>query len=209
MLLSRGRCLAVGLAATMLVSGCIGLQTFRTHYDAPISAEVSRGWRVVDVNVSVPRSLVVSEAQTYEPKADIVWREEAAGDRYAQVEKILHDAITQGASGARGGQRVRLDVVVSRFHAMTFQAESLQMSNVGVHNINFTIRVVDASSGAVLAGPDAIDAAFPAKTGARMAAARARGESQKSQITAHVRNVVAGWLGLGPDARITFTRAGI
>ncbi len=209
MLLSRGCRLAAALVAATLVSGCIGLNTFRTHYETPVSAEVSRGWRVVDVNVSVPRSLVVSEAQTYEPKADIVWREDAAGDRYAQVEKIIHDAVMQGASAARGANPVRLDVTVSRFHAMTFQAESLQMSDVGVHNINFTIRVVDASSGAVLAGPEAIDAAFPAKTGARMAAARARGESQRSQITAHVRSVVAGWLGLGPDARITFTRAGI
>ena len=41
-----------------------------------------------------------------------------------------------------------------------------------------------------------------------MAQARAAGQSQKSQITAHVAATIAGWLGVGPDPRMTFTRAG-
>ena len=54
-----------------------------------------------------------------------------------------------------------LDITVSRFHALTFEAER-RFSNAGVHNIDFTIQVVDAATGQVLAGPEAIEAALPA-----------------------------------------------
>jgi hypothetical protein len=60
----------------------------------------------------------------------------------------------------------------------------------------------------VLKGPDRIEASLPALAGVEMATARARGETQKSQITAHVARVIAGWLGLGPDPRGKFSRLG-
>jgi hypothetical protein len=96
---------------------------------------------------------------------------------------------------------------MSRFHAMTFEAESISL-DVGVHNIDFTAQVFDARTGEALTPPEFIDAAFPAMTGAAMAQARAAGQSQRSQITAHVAATIAGWLGVGPDPRMTFTRAG-
>ncbi len=197
------------LGATLVLAGCIGVRTFETSYDAPVSAAVSKGWRVVDVSVSVPETLTVSEEYTYEPDADIVWREDPIGDRYQQVATIMKTAIARGASGLKGPRPVRLTVTMSRFHALTFEAESLNIAGVGVHNINFTISVVDARSGAVLAGPTEIDAAMPALTGAEMIKARVRGESQKSQISAHVAATIAGWLGIGPDQRDSFVRSGI
>ncbi|MGL5009951.1 MAG: DUF6778 family protein, partial [Paracoccaceae bacterium] len=78
----------------------------------------------------------------------------------------------------------------------------------GVHNIDFVAQVTDASTGEVLAGPEVIEAALPALSGELMRAARARGETQKSQITAHVRATIAGWLGAGPDNRGEFSRSG-
>lgn len=197
------------LGATLALAGCIGVETFETSYDAPVSASVSKGWRVVDVSVSVPETLTVSEEHTYEPDADIVWREDPIGDRHPQVAAIMKAAIAKGASGLKGPRPVRLMVTMTRFHALTFEAESLNIAGVGVHNVNFTISVVDARSGAVLAGPTAIDAAMPALTGAEMIKARVRGESQKSQISAHVAATIAGWLGIGPDQRDSFVRAGI
>lgn len=198
---------AVGLAATLLATGCVGLNTFRTYYETPVSADVSRNWRVVDVNVTAPRTLSVSEGHTFLPNADIVWQEDPPGDRYKQIEDLIRTAALQGAKAARGSQPVRLDITVVRFHALTFQAESLRV-DVGVHNVDFTIRAVDARTGALLAGPELVEAALPAMTGARMAEARARGQSQRTQISAHLRKVVAGWMGVGPDARGTFTRMG-
>ena len=89
---------------------------------------------------------------------------------------------------------------------MTFLAETRAPG--GVHDIEFTITAVDAGTGEVLAGPDYIEASFPAMTGTAMATARVRGETQKSQITGHVARTIAGWLGAGPDARATFASIG-
>lgn len=201
--------LAAAVLGCLVLTGCIGGRTFETAYDAPVPAEMARSWRLAAVNVAVPDSLTVSEARTYEPDADIVWREDPIGDRRAQVDKIMTDAIRRGASGLKGARPVRLDVVMTRFHALTFEAESLNLPGVGVHNIDFQITVVDARTGAKLFGPMAIDAALPALTGAEMIKARVRGESQKSQISNHVAATIAGWLGLGPDQRESFVRSGI
>lgn len=198
--------LAMALLATSM-AGCVDVRAFKTDYPAPVAVEVSRGWHVVGVKVNVPRTLSVSEDPVLLPKADIVWREDPLGDRYEQVGKIVQRGVELGSRDLHGKRGVRLELTVSRFHAMTFEAESLNY-NVGVHNIGFSMEVVDASTGKVLAGPEIIDADFPAMTGPRMIEARLRGESQKSQIVAHIAAVISGWLGTGPDVRKTFLRAG-
>ena len=69
-------------------------------------------------------------------------------------------------------------------------------------------QVVDARTGEVLLPATKIRAETPAWSGARMKAARAKGITQKSMITNHVAATIAGWLGLGPDNRGTFSRQG-
>ena len=109
----------------------------------------------------------------------------------------------------RGGRRqMQLQECLRRWPTVP-HGVSLNIGGIGVHNVNFTIAVVDARSGAVLVGPEEIDAAMPAMTGAEMIKARVRGESQKSQIEAHVAATIAGWLGTGKDQRDSFVRAGI
>lgn len=206
MALSRRLLILGAIAATGSLAACMG-GTFRTAYANPIAPDIARGWRVTDISVTVPRTLVVSEAKTLLPTADIVWREDPPGDRYAQVDAIMTEAARQGAAGLRGSRPVRLSLTMTRFHALTFEAET-RLSNAGVHNIDFVAQVTDARTGVVLAGPEVIEAALPALSGAQMAAARARGETQKSQITAHVRATIAGWLGAGPDIRGEFSRSG-
>ena len=63
---------------------------------------------VVDVRVIVPETLKVSEANTYKPRADIVWRGDPYGNRYEQVAAIMRAAaacdapvILQASRGAR------------------------------------------------------------------------------------------------------------
>ena len=63
-------------------------------------------------------------------------------------------------------------------------------------------------TGEVLAGPEHVEASFPAMTGAAMARARRAGQSQKSQITDHVARTIASWLGVIPDTRQTFSSVG-
>ncbi|OYW58386.1 MAG: hypothetical protein B7Z31_07820 [Rhodobacterales bacterium 12-65-15] len=196
-----------GVVSATLVTGCVGGGgTFQTTY-TPVAPDLARGWKLAEVRVTVPRTLVVSEAKTLLPDADIVWREDPAGDRYDQVATIMDAAITQGARGLSGKRPVIIDVTVTRFHALTYEAE-LRGESWGVHNIDFTAEVVDASTGAVLLAETLIRAELPALSGQEMKAARARGETQKSQITAHVARTVAGWLGLGPDNRGEFSRRG-
>ena len=193
-----------GLTA-VLPSACVG-STFKTEYD-PLSADVTRDWRLAEVRVTVPKTLTVSEAKTLLPNADIVWREDPLGDRYAQVDTIMTDAITKGAQGLRGSRPVIIDVTVSRFHALTFEAE-LRDQNWGVHNVDFTAQVVDARTGEVLIPATAIRAETPAFSGEQMREARRKGQTQKSMITNHVARTVQGWLGIGPDNRGEFNRQG-
>ena len=81
---ARRSFLGLALVAVLFTTACIGGGTFRTYYETPISAEVSRGWTVSDVRVSVPDGLIVSEDKAILPKADIVWREDPPGDRRAR-----------------------------------------------------------------------------------------------------------------------------
>lgn len=197
--------LAATLASVTLLGACVG--TFRTWYETPVSPEVSRGWRVTSVEVEVPSNLVVNEKPGLMPSGDIVWREDPPGDRRAQVAAIVRTAAGQAVSGLSGPRPVTLYLTVSRFHALTFEAET-RLANAGVHNVDLVARVTDAASGEVLAGPEVIEAALPALAGAEMVAARLRGETQKSQITAHLRQTIASWIGVGPDIRGSFRRAG-
>ena len=201
------RCvLAMFLIVPFVLAGCVG-GNFKTDYPEAISAEVSRGWRVVDVRVAVPDTLKVSEAKSLLPAADIVWREDPLGDRHPQVAAIMRNATLRGASGLRGSRPVVIELTMLRFHALTFEAET-RLSNAGVHNIDFIAQVVDAGTGAILAGPVEIEASLPAYSGDQMRQMRAQGQTQKSQITAHVARTIAGWLGIGPDPRGEFSRSG-
>jgi hypothetical protein len=204
MSLSR-RAALLGLTAAALTA-CVGGGTFKTEYDR-LSPDVSQNWRLSEVRVDVPRSLVVSEAKTLLPNADIVWREDPAGDRYTQVGKIMQAAVLRGAQGLRGARPVIISVTVTRFHALTYEAE-LRSEDWGVHNVDFVAQVVDARTGEVLVPPTRIRAETPAYSGSRMREARRKGMTQKSMISNHVANTVAGWLAIGPDNRGEFSRQG-
>lgn len=199
------RAALLGLTA-ILLSACVGGGTFETAYE-PLPSDVTRAWRLADVRVNVPRDLTVSEAKSLLPQADIVWREDPMGDRYSQVGSIIGEAVTRGASGLRGSRPVVIDVTVTRFHALTFEAEQ-RGQNWGVHNIRFIAQVSDARTGEVLVPATEIRAELPALSGNQMRDARQKGVTQKSMITAHVAKTVAGWLGTGPDNRGTFSRQG-
>ncbi len=202
----RRTAVAVLTVALMGLAGCGG-GAFRTTYDSPVPPEVSRGWRLADVTVAVPEALKVSEARSLLPRADIVWREDPPGDRHPQVAAIMETAVRQGAAALRGGRPVRIALTMTRFHALTFEAET-RLSNAGVHDVEFNAEITDARTGEVLKGPERIEASLPALAGGEMRAARARGETQKSQIIAHVALTIAGWLSVGPDNRTVFNRLG-
>lgn len=195
------------IAGALFLSAC-GAK-WETAYPDDINPSVSKGWRVVAVDVRVPNSLTVSEANTYAPDADIVWREDpfGKGSRYQQVDAIITDAVKRGSKVLRGGKPVKLVVVMQQFHALTEKAR-YGLSNAGVHNIIFTAQIFDARTGKPLTKPNLIKADLVAYVGEQAIEAERKGLTQKVRIIDHVSKVIAGWLSHTVDVRGKFTRSG-
>ena len=104
-------------------------------------------YSVAQLNVTVPTTLEVSEANSYKPRADIVWRGDPMGNRYEQIEAIFRDAMGAGVEGLEGERPVRVDIQVTKFHALT---ERTRYSVGGTHDIHFAITVLDAETGIVI-----------------------------------------------------------
>lgn len=153
---------------------------------APLA--VAPSFNVVDVRVEVPRSLRVSEANLLYPIADIVWREDPLGDRHAQVAQILTDAVREGTQGFNGAQDVVVFLEVSRFHSLSQRA---RYSVGGDHSIKFDLSLLDPTTGAVLVGPQYVDASFDALGGQTAIEAEANGLTQKVRINSHVSAMIA------------------
>lgn len=200
--------LGMAVAGALALAGCDRVGGgWQTNYGDVVDTQAARGWNVVEVDVTVPRSLSVSEANTYAPNADIVWRGDPKGDRYAQIDRLITQAAQQGVSGLRGARPVRLDITLATFHALTEKAR-YGLNNSGVHNISFTAQVLDARTDEPLTVVDTINADLIAYVGDQALEAEARGETQRVRISRHVSKVIAGWLGTGPDVRGQFTRNG-
>ncbi len=195
--------LGVGL---MLAACGIG-ESWKTDYGDVIDPAVARTWRVTSIDVRVPETLTVSEANTYAPDADIVWRGDPPGNRYKQVQAIIAEAARRGSAGLHGKRPVRLVIEMRTFHAVT-ERTRYNLENAGVHNITFEAGIFDARTGKQLVPTDVIQADLIALSGTKAIAAEARGETQKVRIIDHVSKVIAGWLGIGPDIRGSFTRNG-
>lgn len=199
---------SLALAGIMTLSACGGTQ-WKTSYADVINPQVSKGWRVVAVDVRVPESLTVSERNSYAPDADIVWREDpfGKGTRHQQVDAIMTNAVKRGARVLHGAKPVKLVVTVQQFHALSEKARAV-LQKSGVHDITFTAQVIDARTGAALTKVEPIKADLIAYVGDQAIAAEKQGLTQKIRITNHVANVISGWLGHGKDVRNTFTRNG-
>lgn len=142
---------------------------------------------VTDIRVRVPRSLTVSEANTYRPVADIVWREDPFGDRYEQVKAIFEDAMAQGVADLEPGREVVLDIQLTRFHALT---EKARYTVGGVHDLHFFVTLIDAKSGQKVTEPYHVMTEVKAYGGMKALDAMHRGETQKVRITRHLAETI-------------------
>jgi hypothetical protein len=114
---------------------------------------VTPAYDVADVRITVPTSLKVSEANLFYPVADIVWRGEPVGDRYAQITQILREAAAGGTAGMNKGQKIVLDITLTRFHSLT---EKTRFTVGGMHTLRYDLTVRDAATGTILSGPQKI-----------------------------------------------------
>ncbi|MEP1767558.1 MAG: DUF6778 family protein [Sulfitobacter sp.] len=148
---------------------------------------ILRQINVAQINVRVPTSLKVSEANRYYPGGDIVWREDPMGNRHAQVSKIMHSAMSAGTAGFDGPVPVILDVEVVRFHALS---EKARYTVGGVHHMVFKMVLRDARTGEFLSEPRRIESDLEAFGGQQAIAAESRGLTQKVRISGHLAEVI-------------------
>lgn len=144
---------------------------------------LSAQWKLVDVRVTVPDTLTVSEANMYYPLTDIVWRGDPFGDRRVQISKLMDEGMTRGLAHLDGPRPVNFDIVLERFHSLT---EKARYSFGGVHNIEYTLLVSDAQTGQPLHGPQFREVALKAFGGEQAFEAERRGQTQKVRIMDHL-----------------------
>lgn len=170
----------IGLCAAMMVlAGCQTTPTASPARGSAPSAAVQQDWQLAALDVVVPLSLTVSEANTIKPNVDIVWHEDPCCDRHAQVDRIMTDALTRALQPMRGSQRVLVRVEMTRFHALTPRT---RYSFGGEHEVEFVVTVSDAATGQVLRGPEAVDITFRAAGGEAALANEAAGYFQRNEI---------------------------
>lgn len=143
--------------------------------------------QVVETRIVVPRSLQVSEANSYFPTGDIVWRGDAHGDRHAQIEAILKASMAQARADHRGSTPAVVEITLRRFHALT---EKARYSVGGVHSVRFDLTFRDPRTGAALAPTRTIRADLREYGGTRAIQADQQGLTQKVRITRHLANVL-------------------
>jgi hypothetical protein len=166
--------------------------------------------KVVETRITVPRSLTVSEANSYYPSGDIVWRGDAFGDRHAQLEAILTESMTLARNGHSGVQPALVEIELVRFHSLT---EKTRYSVGGVHSIRFNLTLRDPQSGAALAPTREIRADLREYGGDRAMQAEREGLTQKVRVTRHIANVLRAELerpgSMGGNRGITKLVAGL
>lgn len=171
--------------------------------DAQQTTQQMRNYSLQSVRFTAPEQLSVSEANSYYPIADIVWRGDAPGDRRAQIGEIFETAINRAGSGLSGSVPVTVDVTLERFHSLT---ERTRYSVGGVHSIRFVMTVLDVRTGEVLDGPRRVRADLAAFGGAAAIAADHAGQGQKVRVTDHLASVFAAEL-TGPATPVGAVRS--
>ena len=149
---------------------------------APLSLDVQA------IRVSVPKSLKVSERNRYYPGGDIVWREDPLGDRHAQVKAIFEAGLSKGVAHMdHGTVPVMLDVMVTRFHALS---EKARYTIGGVHAVQFKFVLRNPETGEAYGEPKFVKADFKAYGGQMAINAESKGLTQKVRITHQLSEVI-------------------
>jgi hypothetical protein len=174
----------------LILAAALGLSACATPFDvsrdapfdtiSPVIEAPTQDWSISGYEITVPRTLDVSEANSIKPRADIVWRGDPLGNRYEQVEGILDQALS-GVMVPREGAStpVVVSIELTRFHAVT---ERARYTIGGEHEIEFIVTVRHAETGAILSGPREVDLTFRAHGGRAAIEAEAAGITQRSRI---------------------------
>lgn len=167
--------------------GTVTMATQGREMPMLVGQKVALGLNVVDVVIRVPTSLRVSEAETWYPNADVVWRGEPRGNRLEQINRIFNEAADAGTQGLTSGLPVVAEIEVTRFHSVT---EKTRNTIGGVHSISFLLTIRHAETGAVLDGPRLVLADVKASGGARAIAEDYAGRTQRVVVVERLTQVI-------------------
>ena len=183
------KALALGLMAATLTA-CSGADIVSRN--APLSSpavsaapapQITRDYRLHSIRFVVPDDMTVSEANSYYPVADIVWRGDPLGNRARQISDIFQTSIRAAGQGLTGNIPVTVEVELVRFHSLT---ERARYSVGGVHSIKFDLTVRNAVTGEVLEPTRRIHGDLAALGGYAAIAADQQGQGQKVRIITHL-----------------------
>jgi len=153
---------------------------------AQIQPQTLRDYDVHSIRFSVPDDMTVSEANSYYPIADIVWRGDPLGNRSQQIADMFQTSIQAAGANLNGQIPVTVEVTLARFHSMT---ERTRYSVGGTHSIKFDLTVRNALTGEVLEQTRRIDGDFPGLGGNAALAADSAGQTQKVRVLTHLTNL--------------------
>ena len=180
-----------GIAA--LLTACSGADVVSRNAAPAVAAvptaaapQIERDYAVHSIRFAVPEDMTVSEANSYYPIADIVWRGDPLGNRAQQISDIFQTSILSAGQGLDGQVPVTVDVELARFHSLT---ERTRYSVGGTHSIKFDLTIRHAETGEVLEQRRRINADLAALGGYAALMADQRGETQKARITTHLTSV--------------------
>ncbi|MGB8813776.1 MAG: DUF6778 family protein [Paracoccaceae bacterium] len=183
--LALGACGSVEPASRNVQPDGFGLSV--ASKNGPTTVALAPQYDVAQIRILVPTSLKVSEANRFYPLADVVWRGEPRGDRYAQVKAIFEDGFSQGTVAMHTGPKVVVEAEVLRFHCLT---EKTRYTVGGMHSVKFNLTVRDAVTGVVIDGPRLVNADIKASGGALAIAEDQAGRTQRVVIVEHLAEVI-------------------
>ncbi len=140
---------------------------------------MDRSYDLVAFEFQAAPDLVVSEAESFYPNADIVWRGDPTGPRIAQIESLFENAAARNEPILTGDVPITLVVNLVRFHGVTNRT---RYTIGGVYNIVFDIAVFDARTGAMIEPPRRVAANLDAPGGETAVQLEESGQSQKVRV---------------------------
>jgi len=202
---TRRSALAV-ISAAVLMS----CSQFKVDY-TPISAEVSRQWKVVSVDVTVPQNLTEGKADALRPTEDLVWFGDGMGNMKPRIAAIFKTAVTQAAASLNGSHEVDFKVTVLRFNAETPYTYLNAPAGTGVNSVRYKIQVLDHKTGLVVASSGELYADSPAEVAADLPTGMTNPNhwvESKAQISGLITAVTRAWIGYPLDIKSSFRSLG-
>lgn len=170
------------LSGLLIVTACGG--------SAPVSSTVN-SWQLTDVSVRFGPD-ISRTATGDEFGSNFVWNGFNEGNRKRQVVSLFQSAMREvGAETMTGGNPVRMNVVVTYFHALTDES---RIWCCGEHRIYADLSVVDAATGAVLAQGNEVYLGRLALGGIPGLVAVAAGRDQVVRVREGIVNGTREWL---------------